>query len=398
VFYDPFAKEKNRFIARKTMNKMRKGQIAFTLVELLVVIAIIGVLIALLLPAVQAAREAARRMQCSNNLKQLGIALHTYHDATNGFPAGMGFSACANAVPLKAEGGSSYGLFGPLIALLPYVEQNAVYNRFTSCAQACASGTVVTIDSDTIQSWTNAKISGYSCPSGTTREDGFKNYAGIGNIQSTNYAYSLGDFPGGTHVEVKNNRGAFGLMKQFRSMGSLSDGTSNTVVYSEVIVGNQSEKRVKGNTADSVGGSEKVSPTIDQCLAVTSDKKVFTNSAFIYGRGEAWFSGIPSLTAFLTVLPPNSPNCNSQGGIDAGSTEYQSGIYSASSNHTGGVNTLRGDGSVAFVSDTVSNANTFRAAADVANFYNENGASGRSVFGIWGALGSANGGESVTQP
>src|SRR5215211_264920 len=96
----------------------------FTLIELLVVIAIIGVLIALLLPAVQQAREAARRAQCTNNLKQLGLALHNYHDSQRVFPPGRGYSCCAS-------GTTSTGCHSPQMMLLPYLEQEsstAAYN------------------------------------------------------------------------------------------------------------------------------------------------------------------------------------------------------------------------------------------------------------------------------
>ena len=102
--------------------KMGRGGLrAFTLVELLAVIAIIGILIALLLTAVQAAREAARRMTCSNNMKQVSLALHTYHDASKGFPAFTGWGGIQNG------GISSFN-----IALLPYCEQTACYETWVS--------------------------------------------------------------------------------------------------------------------------------------------------------------------------------------------------------------------------------------------------------------------------
>src|SRR5687768_4677827 len=94
----------------------RKRTGAFTLVELLVVIAIIGVLVALLLPAVQAAREAARRSQCSNNLKQIGLAFHNFHDVRNSFP------------PLRIAGAEGWASCWVLI--LPYMEQNAAYDAW----------------------------------------------------------------------------------------------------------------------------------------------------------------------------------------------------------------------------------------------------------------------------
>src|SRR3954465_5866265 len=96
----------------------------FTLVELLVVIAIIGVLVALLLPAVQAAREAARRMQCSNNLKQLGIALHNYHSSQNGFPVGFLYPSNTTGLPVPAL----HYRWSVLAQMTPYLEQTSVYN------------------------------------------------------------------------------------------------------------------------------------------------------------------------------------------------------------------------------------------------------------------------------
>src|SRR3954452_5336840 len=99
------------------MRNARRSRRAFTLIELLVVIAIIAVLIALLLPAVQAAREAARRLQCVNNLKQLGLAVHQYHDAHNSFPPGQ--LLFINWRDLSS-----------LVLLLPFIEQQPLYSAF----------------------------------------------------------------------------------------------------------------------------------------------------------------------------------------------------------------------------------------------------------------------------
>src|SRR5438105_825460 len=103
-------------------NKLRS---AFTLVELLVVIAIIGVLVALLLPAVQTARESARRMRCGSQLKQFGIAMHNYYDIHQSFPIGHMFRQVVNGIPVNAQGGTAFG-WGS--AILPFIEQSALYN------------------------------------------------------------------------------------------------------------------------------------------------------------------------------------------------------------------------------------------------------------------------------
>ena len=115
-----------------------RGQRGFTLVELLVVIAIIGILVALLLPAIQAAREAARRAQCGNNLKQLGVAVHNYHDAYQVFPpAGIGYGWCSEGRPgfptmLNVSGWTM---------VLPFLEQQSLYDRYDPRQSASAQNT-----------------------------------------------------------------------------------------------------------------------------------------------------------------------------------------------------------------------------------------------------------------
>ncbi|MDR1964362.1 MAG: DUF1559 domain-containing protein, partial [Planctomycetaceae bacterium] len=112
---------------------MRNFLFGFTLVELLVVIAIIGVLIALLLPAVQAAREAARRMQCSNNFKQIGIALHNYHDINDAFPAGR------QTGNIRTTGGGLHYQWSPDAILLPFMEQTAAWDGIQGLDYHCSN-------------------------------------------------------------------------------------------------------------------------------------------------------------------------------------------------------------------------------------------------------------------
>ena len=382
---------------KKNEGSIMKKRNAFTLVELLVVIAIIGILIALLLPAVQAAREAARRMTCTNHLKQISLALHTYHDATKGFPASTGFSYAGDVFPLK-DTVDMYALFGPHVALLPYIEQSSVFERFTAACQQYNSNPpgygIAAPEND----WMRAKLGTYSCPSGTQRINGYGDIAGMGQVCSNSYAFCMGDQPGGTHITVRNTRGAFGGNKQFRSIASMSDGTSNTIVFCESVVGEMNATRVKGNISFT-GDSGKNAMTPLQCLETSPDKKLLTN-VVKYGRGEAWFIGVPAINGFLTVLPPNSPSCTNQQTTSGQDMEWNAGIYSASGYHTGGVNVGLGDGSVTFVSETI-NATTAGDAAIILARQNDFsradfGASGISPFGVWGAMGSINGGESVS--
>ena len=136
---------------------MRKRHAAFTLIELLVVIMIIGVLVALLLPAVQAAREAARRMSCANNLKQIGLSLHGYHAAHGSFPAGN-INRGAGLCPGAAEPVSSFSTQSGnwLIAILPYVEQNELYNRYDNRYSN---------ESEENKSVRETTVATYACPS-----------------------------------------------------------------------------------------------------------------------------------------------------------------------------------------------------------------------------------------
>ena len=332
---------------------------AFTLVELLVVIAIIGILIALLLPAVQAAREAARRAQCTNQLKQLGIALHNYHDTYKTF------------VPRKQGPSTSSGRLAGFVGLLPFIEQSAMYDQIKS---GDASN----------PPWGPTPWSGWTpwdeapktlvCPS-----------AGNENLTyAVNYCFSVGD-------TIDNNNGANTVRGLFGSrdgvrMAEITDGTSNTVAMSEHLIANfnmggSASARVAEGTATGLSG---LATNPKQCLATANGDK-YQDPSIVKGRtGWRWTDGQVEKIGFATVLPPNSPSCIDGSDPNGDGTTT---VMSANSYHPGGVNVLRADGSVSFISETIDTGNL--AAASVS--------SGPSPYGLWGALGSKNGGEVISE-
>ena len=374
--------------------KMGGNQSAFTLVELLVVIAIIGILIALLLPAVQAAREAARRMSCSNNLKQLGLALHTYFDATKGLPATRSTFGATNA----AGDGAGGPYFGGHIALFPYVEQTAAYSTLTA---------VIPLHPG-IYPWTDIfnwgtldpdprtiPFSGFVCPSDANPNFTDSNDwapGGSGRTAST-YMFCIADAMNDFEAtdSVVRERSLFNP-SMWRGMGACVDGTSNTIAMGESCkaFGSDYSNNYKGGIVGSNADiANTLSTRVTECLNQVEGK-----SSIIVGkqtrtmRGSVLF-GMCGNNSFHTVLPPNSPNCSS--GAPELNTIGQWGVFSASSNHTGGVNIALMDGSVTFASDTV-NCVTPGLTGDRP----AQRTAGISDFGIWGGMGTPNGGESVS--
>ncbi len=202
---------------------------AFTLVELLVVIAIIGILVALLLPAIQAAREAARRSQCTNNLKQIAVALHNYHDIHKTF------MTVAGGIQPTAYLGSCPGWvvstgYSWRAMILPQIEQQALYDRMdlSKVTLGCwpagdSSGAFPRLgDSDPAGRPGDAIIPTFMCPSDPTRQ--------VGTEGPTNYAGIWGDTP-----RPEADRGVFSRLKV--TMGHITDGTANTAMVGEVFRG-----------------------------------------------------------------------------------------------------------------------------------------------------------------
>lgn len=219
------------------------GRRAFTLVELLVVIAIIGILVALLLPAVQSAREAARRMQCQNNLKQLGLALHNYHDVNGSFPYG---STWPNVSQIETKNNAN---LGPnwVIATLPFIEQQNLYNQFNFKQPIPHSDNAAP---------RSVQLSFMMCPSDGNARKPFKGSANSGtNSLGDNWGrgcygangtlsllkHSTTDENGGATVESAGwksgkRRGVMGANIAL-SIGEVLDGTSNTILVGEIRAG-----------------------------------------------------------------------------------------------------------------------------------------------------------------
>lgn len=294
----------------------RRDSRAFTLVEMLVVIAIIGILIALLLPAVQSAREAARRMQCSNNLKQLSLALHNYHFSHGQLPVGQFVYIDAHA----PEGWLRQSWF---YAVLPYMEQQALADVYQQhLYETPRSGSY---------SYTNlpqkqAVVAGFMCPSDGANPK-IDNGAEPGNQQGFHGNYILNggnDFfnAGGIENSAQLN-GLFHVLSRTR-FADIGDGTSNTLLASE--------------------------------LLLVPDGGIGTGVQDVRGR----YHNVRHAGAlFSTKYPPNTSepdrhnyclNTVAKAPCIGTGTDV---IVSARSNHPGGVSTSLADGSVRFIAETI---------------------------------------------
>ena len=290
---------------------------AFTLVELLVVIAIIGILIALLLPAVQAAREAARRMSCTNNLKQLGLAMHTYHDTFKALTAGCHYSEIIEGDTDK-RGGLGYPARGQMVwsaMILPFIEGN---NLFAKTDFNVASFTAIDVSGDTGENsghQNNKELANnapktFVCPSAPILIKApigtFKDYAVNGGIDGT------------LAERVTTHPTALFFRNSYLNMGAISDGTSNTFMLIE-----------STNTYD------------------------FSNTQ--YNSGENGFAGYECGNPFIFVGDYSSGFARGGAAYPINSrSQYQwERVRAAKGWHTGGINVSLADASVHFVSETI---------------------------------------------
>jgi prepilin-type N-terminal cleavage/methylation domain-containing protein/prepilin-type processing-associated H-X9-DG protein len=318
---------------------------AFTLVELLVVIAIIGILVSLLLPAVQAAREASRRVQCTNNLKQFTIALHLYHDAIKFFPPGKG--------PPYA-GAAGYARWSAHAFILPYMEQEALGNslNFSYAPATPGMGGVINF----MPAYANpmgfnvnpskTQVSGFLCPSDIGVTDGAwpgqNNYAG----NQGGYLCDRND-QANAPTDIEPNVGNKGMLYFLSkvNMASVLDGSSNTMFVSEHLRGMGTPNRRRDLFV--IPNQTSIDATYTTCNAIDPNTATPLTSKW----GYSWVMGENCCTLYNHTAPPNYNSC--AGTPFPGTMTNMAMQVPPSSSHPGGVNASMVDGSVKFVTNVI---------------------------------------------
>jgi prepilin-type N-terminal cleavage/methylation domain-containing protein/prepilin-type processing-associated H-X9-DG protein len=330
----------------------------FTLIELLVVLAIIGTLAGLLLPAVQSARDGARRLQCVNNLKQIGLALHNYHQSCGSFPMG----GSKNNRKLDGDSYDQWSVWSAHAAILPALEQVPMFNAINfDFAPEITDGV-----SHPMNSTVNlAIVNVFLCPSD----------ARAGQQNSCSYHGSYGTTTNDNYPQTGGCTGLFTVEQSFRISNCL-DGSSATVAFSEALVGDgmgygrighnvTDPSRYRGNvfmsaTVSAPPGARRVDASQDAAAVLAGLEAcatAFRTTNYIADhRGWRWGQGVTGFSMFNTILAPNDRQFPLGGCRFNGMPDWNMDngfVFGASSNHPGGINMLFADGGVRFVRDGI---------------------------------------------
>ena len=331
---------------------MRTG---FTLVELLVVIAIIGILIALLLPAVQAAREAARRSQCTNNLKQVGLAFHNYHDVYKTFPR---WTYQARTWRAGASGDNTWWTgFTAMTMILPYMEQGAIYQQIDWGCRPEDTNPAGTSEGPPANNnlFRFAGVDAYQCPSESPYPS-----------TSYNLAYSTYKVSAGACFMNVSRAWESGMLRRDieTAIRDVRDGTTSTILASEILLGDDTTAQSSwGDTASAAMPFSWNAPPPDQAAMSGWGESCLTmflaGSSGTSGGSAGWINNsagrrywqprIDDGSPFTPIAPPNwrYPNC-AHGSWTTGPT-----FIGARSQHPGGAVHALGDASVRFISETI---------------------------------------------
>lgn len=323
-------------------------------------------------------------MQCTNNLKQLGLAVHNFHDTNLVFPGSSHQTAFADRNNPGDPFHQARSRWSYLTAILPQIEQNALYDVLLSEDYLATFQSYNNNVSGVRNTLTTTQLTAIHCPSDTAAK------VADGQMTHTSYHCNRGD----QWIEWSWNesRGVFGPAHTLqRTFASLTDGSSNTMMISEAMIAVPGSREVGKSVAIDMGAENSDAP--GTCLARVGANNIFTGNVN-HTTGRRWCDTYSPWTLWHPMLPPNGPSCGN------GSDTFV--MQTASSYHPGGVNVVFCDGAVKFIPDTIDagdpNLTVFDSPVPVTNPDRPQDYAGPSLYGVWGALGSISGKETASVP